>query len=236
MQNNKIVAPTKINLKFILPLCLLYLTIYLAADSVAYKIIHIGNMIEPGPPFIFPLSYVVGAVIAEVYGSDIAKKLIWLTLICQLFYAISIEAIISLPYTDDVVNDSAYHLVFGNIVHFVISGTLAVVTSSFVNIYLVAKSKVLLDGKYYCLRNIVSTATGGFILILIIMLLVYLPELGFRKAIYMFFCIYALELAYTILLVFPSWIVCGLLKKYENLDVYDYNVRFNPFKFSGEIR
>ena len=67
--------PRNLNLKYILPISLLYLTIYLAADSVAYKIVVLGKLLRPGPPFIFPLSYVVQAdVIAEVYGYTQAKK------------------------------------------------------------------------------------------------------------------------------------------------------------------
>ena len=71
--------PKNINIKFILPLSLLYLTIYLTADSVAYKMVSIGAILEPGPPFIFPLSYALADIVAEVYGYSMAKKLIWLT-------------------------------------------------------------------------------------------------------------------------------------------------------------
>lgn len=234
--NDKAIAPAKMNLKFILPLALMYLTIYLTSDAVAYKIINLGPIVEPGPPLIFPLSYVIGAIISEVYGSAISKKIIWLTLLSQLIFAFLIMQIIQLPSSESMGNKAAYTLVFGNIMHFVLSGTFAVLTSSFVNIYLVAKTKVLLDGKYYCLRNIFSTAVGGLILVFIIVVLVYLPQVGIKKASYMFLNIYTLELIYTTILSFPSWFICGLLKKYENLDVYDYNVKFNPFKFDGAIK
>lgn len=234
MESIKIRGPAKINLKFILPLSFLYLTVYLSADSIAYKIISIGTIIEPGPPLIFPLSYVIGAIIAEVYGSSISKQIIWLTLIFQMLYALFVSFIIHLPSLSGDSVSVAYNSVFGGLIHFVSSGTVAVLSSSFINIYLVAKTKVLLDGKYYCLRNILATAVGGFVLVLIIVLLVYLPVMGVKKAFHMFLFIYALEVMYTTVLVFPSWFVCGLLKKYENLDVYDYDVKFNPFKFNGD--
>ncbi|MFN7095994.1 MAG: VUT family protein [Gammaproteobacteria bacterium] len=231
MLQGKAVTPTKLNLRFILPLALIYLMIYLAADAVAFKLIAIKSFIEPGPPFIFPLSYIVGAIIAEVYGSDISKKIIWFTLICQLLYAFLVSKVISLPPPLDWPGQASYDFVFGDILHFVFSGTIAVLASSFVNVYLIAKMKVLLDGKYYCLRNIISTAAGGFILIAIIVVFVYLPALGVKEAFQMAYDIYALELFYTIIFVFPSWAICGFLKKYEHLDVYDYNIKFNPFKF-----
>jgi len=51
-----------INLKYILPLALLFMTIYLAADSVAYKMVILGSALEPGPPFIFPLTYAISDI------------------------------------------------------------------------------------------------------------------------------------------------------------------------------
>lgn len=77
--------PRNINLKYILPLSLLYLTIYLAADSVAYKMVALGKILEPGPPFIFPLSYAVADIIAEVYGYTQAKKILFLTLFFSFY-------------------------------------------------------------------------------------------------------------------------------------------------------
>lgn len=227
-------VPAQLNLRFILPLSLLYLTIYLSADSVAFKIINFTKFTLPGPPFIFPLSYVIGAIISEVYGSSISKKIIWLTLTCQLIYALSVALIIRIPSHGNNVIEYAYNIVFGKIHFFVISGTLAVLSSSFVNVYLIAKSKILLNGKYFFLRNILSTSIGGFILVFVIVSSVYLPEVGYKKSLALFAYIYTFEFLYTASLAFPSWVVCGLLKKYEKIDVYDYDVKFNPFKFNGD--
>lgn len=223
----------RLNLKFILPLSLFYLTIYLSADAIAYKMTILDGVIEPGPTLIFPLSYTIGAIISEVYGSGISKKLIWLTLFFQLLFAFIIKIIIGLPSINEVANNNAYILLFNNIINFVLSGTVATLISSFVNIYLVAKTKILLNGKYYCLRNIFSTAVGGFLSVFIMITFIFVPELGIKKSVNLFLCIYTLELLYTTILSFPSWFFFGILKKYENLDVYDYDVKFNPFKFNG---
>lgn len=77
--------PREINLKFVLPLAMFYLMIYLAADAVAYKMVAIGPALEPGPPFIFPLSYAIADVIAEVYGYKISRNIIWLTLFVSAY-------------------------------------------------------------------------------------------------------------------------------------------------------
>lgn len=221
--------PKIINLKFILPLALLYLTIYLAAASVSYKMVSLGKVLEPGPPFIFPLSYVIGDIIAEVYGYSVAKKIIWLTLAFEFLYAILITLVLKLPYPDFWTMQNAYDQVFGQLIRFVFAGFLAVVCSHFINIYVFSKWKILLNGKHFWLRSIGSSAIGGFVLIAIIMIFGYSGTVDARSAIVMFFSIYALELIYACITAWPAWLISGYLKIKEQLDVYDTNTNFNPF-------
>lgn len=224
--------PIQLQPKFIVPLAIIYVMIYLAANSVAYKLVVLGPILEPGPPLIFPVTYLLAAIIAEVYGSAIAKQIIWMTLIAEILYALIVQMIIALPSPSHWHGDSAYHFVFGHIIHFVLSGAASVILSSFTTVYLSTKFKVLMNGRHYCLRTIASTGIGGFILVMIIMFFVYLPIVGLKQSVPVFFSIYGLELAYTILLVGPSWLICGLLKKHEQIDVYDYQATFNPFNIS----
>lgn len=221
--------PININLKFILPLALLYLTIYLAADSVAYKMIALGAILEPGPPFIFPISYAIADVIAEVYGYELAKKVIWLTLLFQFLYAVFVTLILKLPHPSFWALQDAYEQVFGNMIWFVCAGSLSVLSSHFVNIYIFSKWKILLKGKYFWLRSIGASAIGGFILIAVIMTFGYSGTVNFRSGIIMFFSIYMLELIYACVMVWPAWLLTGFLKMKEQLDVYDTSTNFNPF-------
>jgi uncharacterized integral membrane protein (TIGR00697 family) len=223
--------PRSINLKFIIPLALLYLTIYLASCSVAYKMVALGVMILPGPPFIFPLSYAIGDIIAEVYGYTLAKQIIWLTLLFEFLYAILVTTIIKLPHPPFWLIQNSYDNVFEHILRFVFAGTLAVLSSHFLNIYIFSKWKILLKGKFFWLRSIGASAIGGFVLILIIIIFGYSGIVDVHSAIIMFFSIYALELVYACLTAWPAWLISGFLKLKENLDVYDINTNFNPFNF-----
>jgi len=221
--------PKNLNLKFIIPLSLLYLTIYLAADSVSYKMVALGKILEPGPPFIFPLSYVIADVIAEVYGYAQAKKILFLTLFFQFLYALLVTAVIKLPYPEFWIMQNSYEQVFGNLLRFVSAGFLAVLSSHFLNIYIFSKWKILLKGKYFWLRSIGASAIGGFFLITVILICGYLGTVDAHTALNMFFSIYGLELLYACIMVWPAWLLSGFLKIKENLDVYDINTNFNPF-------
>ncbi|MGQ3888336.1 queuosine precursor transporter [Legionella sp. CNM-1927-20] len=223
--------PKKINLTYIIPLSLLFLTIYLAADSVAYKMVVLGPLLVPGPPCIFPLSYTVADIIAEIYGYTQAKRILFLTLLFQFIYAIFVTAILKLSSPDFWAMQDAYDQVFGNLMRFVGAGFLAVLSSHFINIYVFSKWKILLKGKYFWIRSIGSSALGGFVLVAIIMIFGYSGTIDFNAAIKMFFSIYILELLYACILAWPAGLISGFLKIKEGLDVYDTHTNFNPFSF-----
>lgn len=80
----KATTPKNIN-QYILILGMINITISLAADVVAYKLVFLGPPLLPGAPLIFPLTYIIGDIVAEVYGYNAAKQIIWITLVCELF-------------------------------------------------------------------------------------------------------------------------------------------------------
>ena len=223
--------PVKLNLTYIMPLALFYLTIYLAADAVAYKMVAIGSILEPGPPFIFPLSYTIADIIAEVYGYAQAKKILFMTLIFQFLYALLVTIVVNLPHPEFWTMQTAYNQVFGDLTRFVGAGSLAVVSSHFLNIYVFSKWKILLNGKHFWLRSMGSSAIGGFILIAVIIIFGYSGTVDTQASLSMFFSIYALELLYAAITAWPAWLIAGYLKIKERLDVYDLNTNFNPFNF-----
>lgn len=234
MQGNQLPRDARsMNFRYLLPLTMLYLTIYLISVSIAYKMVNIGIALDPAPPFIFPLTYAISDIIAEVYGLGIAKKVIWLTLLCQFFFAFAIYLLIHLPSPGFWHHQAEYNYVFGHIIQFVFSGFVAVVSSSFVNVYIISKWKVLMHGKHLWFRCLASSLIGGFVLISVIVVFAYANHLGeWQLALKMFVSIYVLETLYAMLLVFPTWLTCGLLKRVENIDVYDTKATFNPFKFN----
>ncbi|EKD71097.1 MAG: hypothetical protein ACD_46C00272G0002 [uncultured bacterium] len=224
-------TPKEMNLKYILHLALLYIMVYLAADSVAYKMVSIGSTLEPGPPFIFPISYAIADIIAEVYGYTIAKKIIWLTLFYELLFSLVVTLIIKLPSPGFWSLQHSYDAVFGNMIRFVLSGITAVVSSSFINVYIISKWKIFMKGEHFWLRSIGASAIGGFVLIVVIMIFGYSGTMTLHNLIIMFVSIYIVELIYAVLLAWPAWLLTGFLKLKENMDVYDTKTNFNPFSF-----
>ena len=218
--------------QFLIPIALLYVTVYLASCSVAYKLVALGPTLEPGPPFIFPLTYALSDILAEVYGSSITKKIIWYTLASEVIYALMVTSVLKLPSPAFWHHEAEYQYVFGHIIQFVFSGMVAVILSSFLSVFIISKLKVLMHGKHLWFRALLSSMVGGFFLVGTIILLAYANHLhSWKHAVRMFASIYTLEVIYCMVLIIPTWIACIILKKKEKIDTYDESVVFNPFKF-----
>ena len=225
----KTTAPRNIN-PYIIILGMINITISLAADVVAYKLIYLGPALLPGAPLVFPLTYIIGDIIAEVYGYNAAKQIIWVTLACELFFSIAIKLIIHLPSPMFWHAQQSYNQVVDPILRFVLAGILAVISSSFINIYIISKWKILMKGRHFWLRSLGSSAIGGFILVLVTILLGFSGHMNFSQLGYMILSVYSIEILYSLLGVWPASIITGFLKMEEQLDVYDTETNFNPFR------
>jgi len=220
--------------KFILFIAMLFVTVDLAAVSVAYKMVSLNFLfaINSGATFIFPMTYALGDVIAEVYGYNMARKLIWLSLFLQFVFASLVTIVIHLPNPVYWDGGHAYLLVFGSVIKFVLAGTVANLVSNFMNVYIVSKLKIPFEGKLFWLRSLLSTVVSGFFLVAIIIAIGFSgKELNLAQSWIMFKSTYSLELLYAFILVVPAALTTKFLKRAENVDVYDNDTNFNPFNF-----
>ena len=115
-----------------------YLMVKLITILVIYKIVAIGSIKTTASTIIIPLWFLTGDVIAEVYGYDIAKQVIWTALIIQFIFACLCELLIHLPSAVDWTLQGAYNQVLGKLPWVVLSSFVAIVLSAFINAYTVS--------------------------------------------------------------------------------------------------
>ena len=101
----------------------------------------------------------------------------------------------------------------------------------FANVYLLAKWKIYLKGKFFILRSLLSTAFGQACLTIIVDILNYLGKLSDHGLEWMMLCGYFWKMCCAVIMVFPAWLLVKYLKRVENIDYYDINTNFNPFVF-----
>lgn len=221
--------PLALNSKYILPIAMVYVTVMVAADVVAFKFAYFFGVAESGATIIFPLTYVLGDVTCEVYGWNTALKIVCLGLACEALFAILITLIIHLPSYGIGQFQNEYVDILGNILLFVFGGIIANSVAGVLNIFFISKWKVLIKGKAFWIRSILSTCISEFILNFIVVFIAFTPFLHFKTTMHVFVNTYVLEILYAILFVFPAQLLVSFLKNSEGIDAYDYGISYNPF-------
>lgn len=180
----------------------------------------------------FPLSYVIGDVLTEVYGYARARRCIWVGTCALLFMAFMAHVVVALPPADTWTNQPAYEAVFGQVPRIVFASIVAFWAGEFVNSFVLAKMKVLTSGSHLWARTIGSTIAGQGVDSLIFYPLAFWGAAGWTTdlVITVLFTQWALKVAWEVLLTPLTYAVVNTLKRREGVDVFDKHTDFTPFR------
>jgi uncharacterized integral membrane protein (TIGR00697 family) len=179
----------------------------------------------------FPVSYVLGDVLTEVYGYARARRCIWAGFGAMLFMAFMATVVVALPPAPDWKGQSAYEAVFGQVPRIVFASIAAFWAGEFANSVVLAKMKVWTEGRYLWTRTIGSTIIGEGIDSLIFYPLAFWGAAGWTNDLVIKVLItqWALKVSWEVLLTPVTYAVVGFLKRREGIDVYDRTTDFTPF-------
>ena len=211
-------------------LCMIYVAALLASDTVVYKLFTFHDLTVSVGTLLFPITYLFGDVVAEVYGYQLSRQLIWYALFCELFFCCLVKFGISLPGPLDWHNQNSYKIVLGLMFNVSLAHIISEPIGALVNAYAITKWKILTRGRFFWLRSLGATALGEMIFSIIAPLVVFAAVLPFSQIMHIMGSTYFVKLIFTVISTVPGMILVGVLKKSENLDVYDYKTDFNPFK------
>lgn len=211
---------------------MLYLTADLLSLVLTYKFIQVGSIFISAEALVFPLTYTITDIIAEVYGYSEARKIIWLVFLCDFLFALSAYFLIKIPSPDEH-TQSIYNYTFGLLLRGTIAEVLGVLAGIFINIYAISKLKILARGRYFWLRSIGSSLIGEAILVVISMPILFAHVVSGQNLIKILFFTYTYKIIFAITMALPALAIVMFLKRKENVDAYDYNVNFNPFTLSN---
>ena len=211
-------------------LSMIYITSILAADVLIYKIMHFGSIVLTVGSFVTPFWFVTADIVAEIYGFRVTRRMIWSGIACGFLFTIICVTLINLPSPDVWPYQSAYDQVLGKLPRVFLGSVAGVIIGQFTNTYLISKWKILLQGKYFWLRSIGSSATGQLAFTVVTILCDLLGVLPFYQVMQLILISFTIKLIVTPLLAFPASALVYYIKKLENIDVYDCTTNFNPFK------
>ena len=180
----------------------------------------------------FPVSYVIGDVLTEVYGYARARRCIWAGFAGLVFMAFMALVVVALPPSPDWGGQAAYEAVFGQVPRIVLASIAAFWAGEFVNSYVLAKMKIWTKGRHLWTRTIGSTLAGQGVDSLIFYPLAFLGAAGWTGALVLKVLLtqWALKVAWEALLTPVTYAAVGWLKRREGIDVYDEGTDFTPFR------
>ena len=180
----------------------------------------------------FPLSYVIGDVLTEVYGYARARRCIWAGFVATLFMALMSWVVVALPPAADWPGQSAYESVFGQVPRIVFASVVAFWAGEFVNSYVLARMKIMTQGRHLWSRTIGSTIVGQGIDSLLFYPLAFYGAPGWplEAMLWVMLVQFLLKVSWEVLLTPVTYAIVGWLKRREGIDVYDNATDFTPFR------
>ena len=209
-----------------------FVVILLLSNLVANnKFSQIGNFAFGSGIIFFPVSYLLGDVLTEVYGYSKTRRVIWIGFSFMLISVLAIQIILWLPPANGWLNQSAYETVFKNAPRTVFSSILAFWAGEFANSFTLAKMKIITSGKYLWTRTIGSTIVGEGVDTLIFYPLAFGGLLSFPW--HLIFSVmvanYCLKVLWEVIATPVTYKAVAYLKRVENEDYFDYKTDFSPF-------
>ena len=180
----------------------------------------------------FPLSYVIGDVLTEVYGYARTRRVIWAGFVAVVFMAVMSWVVVALPPAPDWGNQAAYEAVFGQVPRIVFASVCAFWAGEFVNAYVLARMKLWTGGRHLWTRTIGSTVVGQAVDSAIFYPLAFLGAPGWTTHLVLVVLVtqWALKVGWEVLLTPVTYAVVGWLKNSEGLDAFDEGTDFTPFR------
>jgi queuosine precursor transporter len=209
-----------------------FVTTLIVSNIVAVKLVEVSDRVFDAGNILFPLAYLIGDVLTEVYGFRAARRVIWLGFACNLLAVGAIQVAIQLPaagfWTE---NQDAYETVLGTTWRLFIASLAAYLVGEFANSMVLARLKVATRGRFLWSRTISSTIVGQGLDSTIFVAIAFAgtgAPLG-ETILTTWVIKVAWETAATPLTyAFVNW-----LKRHEGIDVYDVGLRFNPLALRG---
>lgn len=182
----------------------------------------------------FPISYVIGDVLTEVYGYARARRVIWVGFGAMVFMAFMSWAVVAMPPAASWDGQEAYETVFGQVPRIVLASIVAFWAGEFVNSFVLAKMKIWTRGRALWSRTVGSTVFGQAVDSAIFYPVAFLGVWETRDVLTVMVTNWALKVAWEALLTPLTYAVVGMLKSAEGQEVFDTDTDFSPFATSRD--
>lgn len=216
----------KVSSRFLI-IATVFVTCLITANIIAVKIVNLGSFIVPAAIFVFPLSYIFGDVLTEVYGYRWARRVIWLGFICNLVFVLFAWVGQILPPASFWEGQAAYENILGYAPRLLIASFCGYLVGEFTNSFILARMKIATRGRWLWSRTISSTVVGEGLDTAVFIILAFIGTPSFVPIMILYH--WLAKTAIEVIATPFTYAVVNFLKRKEAIDTYDRETNFNPF-------
>jgi uncharacterized integral membrane protein (TIGR00697 family) len=207
----------------------LFVAVLLISNIASSKIVELGPFTFDGGTILFPISYIFGDILTEVYGYRKSRQVIWIGFGCAILMTAVFAIVGFLPSASDWQNQDAYNAILGTTPRIVAGSLIAYFAGEFSNSYILAKMKIFTGGRWLFTRTIGSTIVGEGVDTLIFVLVAFGGIYSWGTVTAIIVSNYIFKVGFEVILTPVTYAVVSALKRSEKVDTYDYKTNFNPF-------
>ena len=208
----------------------LFVAVLLISNTASTKIVALGVLVFDGGTLLFPLSYIFGDILTEVYGYGKARKVIWIGFFSALLMAAVFAVVGFLPAAEGWENQAAYDAILGTVPRIVLASLIAYFAGEFSNSFVLAKMKILTKGKMLWTRTIGSTIVGEGIDTALFATIAFYGSIPLGTFYALVASNYVFKVGIEVAFTPITYKAVKFLKREEKMDYYDYKTNFRPFK------
>ncbi len=201
----------------------------LISNIAAIKLIEFGPIITDGGALLFPLTYIFGDILTEVYGYKYARRAVWVAFVIMAIAAAVFLLVGAAPAASDWANQSSWDAILGFVPRIVIASLTAFLVGQFLNAFVLAKLKVKFGKDKMWIRLIGSTVVGQFFDTLVFGLIAFSGILTGFDMIKFIAIGWGFKTSVEVVMLPLTYWVVGFLKKEEHKDALDTKTDFSPF-------
>jgi len=210
----------------------IFITCLITANITAVKLVNVWGFVLPAGIIIFPISYIFGDILTEVYGYRQARRVIWLGFLCNLIAVVTIWVGQILPSAFFWSGQAAYERILGYTPRLLLASFLAYLLGEFTNAFVLAKMKIATKGRWLWSRTIGSTLVGEGLDSLVFITIAFIGEIPMPELASAIVTQWLAKSAYEAAVTPLTYVAVNFLKRSEGIDVYDDDTQFNPLLFT----
>lgn len=219
--------------RYLVPIAGLFSGVLIVSLILSGKIAEVGGVTFPAAVIVFPLSYLFGDVLTEVYGYASARKVVWAGFAVQVVWIVSYWIAAALPPAPFWTHQQAFETVLGATPRIALAGMSAYLVGEFLNAYVLARLKLALGGRFVGMRLIASTVVGQAVDSALFLTLAFAATLPASELVRLGLSVWLIKVGWEVLALPLSLPLIAWLKRAEGVDADDRGTDFNPFRLDA---